>query len=748
MIRRCHTATLPRVVAVAALALLLPYGALRAQNSDPVAQANALMKDADQLALHGDTAAALERLERATQLAPGLAEAHYRRAVLLVRQSGTGAGSLLTRHTAEREILKALKIDQSNPRYLLELGRLRLKQGFRRLEAQWILNRALDAAKKRGNPKLLAEIQGEIGDIYYRRYLAVGHRRQITGDAIHFDPDEAIGNPHYARDFLDDQTTAIDNAGELDLRRAELHYRAGLAADPGNDASAAGLLGILYDGKRYEEYLDAARAFVRAAPKSARAHLFLGLGMWRAGRAAEASRAFQRALALMDPTERAHISDLSVILRREDAHRYENLTAAQRAEYNRVYWAANDPLKLTGENEHLLEHLSRVAYTELRFAAPDLHLRGWDSDRGVIYIRYGPPPVIATFAPGTQAIGTNDPTNVGKITTVWFYPERNLRFVFYGPPGYNFARFAGEFKAYAEDARYAVPVRYDNVPVDEALDSVAMQTAEFRPPADSATGKTELVVYAGVPVKRMAKGVDLARGPLETGLFLSDMLERPIIQDRQHETVQFGASRQFERRTFTADVPPGQYDLRVEALQPTTRRAARGRDRITLESLDRKSLEMSDVVLADRVAPRRDAPTGRKDFFLDPNPAMVYAPGDQVHLYWEMYNLTPDSTGTVRYRTQVVIRVQSLERHGFAARVVGGVLDAVGASAKGDDEVSLSYQAATALAGRDRVPGWVALSLADAPKGAYTLEIAITDLVSGQTAVRQRSFTVTDEEAP
>jgi hypothetical protein len=62
----------------------------------------------------------------------------------------------------------------------------------------------------------------------------------------------------------------------------------------------------------------------------------------------------------------------------------------------------------------------------------------------------------STFPPTTSPFA-DDPLSVGTITTVWFYPERNLRFVFYGPPGYNFARFACEFAAYAEDARYATP---------------------------------------------------------------------------------------------------------------------------------------------------------------------------------------------------------------------------------------------------------------------------------------------------
>ena len=703
----------------------------------PIAQANALVRDAVLFASRGDTAAALERLERATRLAPTLAEAHYRRGMLLARQAGSGLADMFKRRAAGAELEQAIRIDAGNPLYFLELGRLRLKQGFMRLDAQRLFKRALRAAQERGDPTAVAEVEAELGDIYHRRYQAVGHRRLITGDAWQFNPQEALGNPNYAREFLTERSTEIEDAGELDLRQAEEHYRTGAAVAPAHDKAAAGLLGILFDARRFEEFLEAARGFVRAAPDNSRAHLFYGLGLWRMNRGREATRAFDRALSLMTPSERGQLTHLSMIMRKADAESYERLTGAERGEFNRIYWSANDPLKLTIENEHLLEHLARVAYTD---------------------IRYGPPPVVATFPPGTNQLGefsdpidasdrttlSGDPMMTGRITTVWYYPERNLRFVFYGPPGYNFARFAGEFRAYAEDARYAMPVKYDNVPVNEALDSIAIQTALFRPKAD--TLGTELVIFAGVPLRRMAGAVDIAEGPLETGLFVTDALERSVVETRRRETVVFHAERQFEQRTFMSFIAPGQYRYRVEALQPATRRAARGSGLLAVDAFDRPALMLSDVVLADRVAPRTDAPADRTEFFLDPNPAMRYAPGDEVHLYWEIYNLQADSAGVVRYEAEVTLRVQTLERRGFAANVVGGVLDAVGVTAKGDDQLTLRYEVSDVLGSRDRLPGWVALDLADAPNGTYILELLITDMASGQTFVRRRTFTVSEPE--
>ena len=55
------------------------------------------------------------------------------------------------------------------------------------------------------------------------------------------------------------------------------------------------------------------------------------------------------------------------------------------------FWRAKDPLFSTELNERLLEQYRRFAYATWRFAAPNVGLRGWETIRGKVYIRYGEP---------------------------------------------------------------------------------------------------------------------------------------------------------------------------------------------------------------------------------------------------------------------------------------------------------------------------------------------------------------------
>ena len=724
------------VVAAAALA---PHAAPAQAPGD---SASTLLATAQQLASRGDTAEALETLARAVRRFPGLAEAHYRRGLLLSRTASASLGDHFHRLSAQRALERALQIDRDNPTYLLELGRLRLKMPFLRLEAGRAFRRALAAARARNDPAVLAAVECELGELSLRRADNARDRRILTGGAVRFDPERALDDWRYAENFITQQSTAVEEPGEADRRNAEDHFRAALSAWPAHEGAAGGLLALLHDAERFEEYRTAAGNFARAAPRSARAQLAFGLGLVRLGRDAEAAAAFDSALALMTPAERRAVEDLSPILLRADARAYQNLPTADRSEAERIYWTSNDPLRLTAVNEHRLEHLARVAYADIRYTAPDLGLRGWETDRGVIYIRYGPPPVAASFPANTEAVG--DPEQIGKITTVWWYPERRLRFVFYGTPGYNFARFAGDFAAYAEDARYAAPVRYDNVPVHEALDSVPVQVARFR----DSTGATAVVFFAGVPVSRMLSGVELARSALETGLFVSDRLERAVVERRSRESVDIAAERQLESRTFEVLLESGDYRFRVEAREPSSRRAARGAGSLSVSRMGEHGLELSDLLLANRIAPRVEPTRGRHDYFVEPNPAMDYRPGQPVHLYWEIYGLAPDSSGVASYDVSVTIRLEAIQRRGMVARIVGNALDITGVTPEGEDRIVLTYARESSVAGRDRVPETLQLDLGGNTEGLYTLDLRVRDRRSGQVAERSRTFTVSRGTPP
>ena len=66
-------------------------------------------------------------------------------------------------------------------------------------------------------------------------------------------------------------------------------------------------------------------------------------------------------------------------------------TDAEREKFIEQFWLQRDPTPGTEENEYKEEHYRRIAYANDHFAEA---LPGWNTDRGMVYIRFGPPDAI------------------------------------------------------------------------------------------------------------------------------------------------------------------------------------------------------------------------------------------------------------------------------------------------------------------------------------------------------------------
>jgi GWxTD domain-containing protein len=81
--------------------------------------------------------------------------------------------------------------------------------------------------------------------------------------------------------------------------------------------------------------------------------------------------------------------DVSYILTAEERQSFKRLsTDDERESFIESFWLRRDPTPDTIENEFKEEHYRRIAYANDRFASG---IPGWKTDRGRIYITFGPP---------------------------------------------------------------------------------------------------------------------------------------------------------------------------------------------------------------------------------------------------------------------------------------------------------------------------------------------------------------------
>ncbi|MCC6862535.1 MAG: GWxTD domain-containing protein [Bryobacterales bacterium] len=90
--------------------------------------------------------------------------------------------------------------------------------------------------------------------------------------------------------------------------------------------------------------------------------------------------------------------DVAYIITDEERTAFKRLaTDEEREQFIEQFWLRRDPTPDTAENEYREEHYRRIAYANERYASG---IPGWKSDRGRIYITFGPPDEIESHPSG------------------------------------------------------------------------------------------------------------------------------------------------------------------------------------------------------------------------------------------------------------------------------------------------------------------------------------------------------------
>ena len=117
--------------------------------------------------------------------------------------------------------------------------------------------------------------------------------------------------------------------------------------------------------------------------------------------------------------------DVVYIITDEEREAFKRLTTdEEREQFIEQFWLRRDPTPDTEENEFKEEHYRRIAYANERFASG---FPGWKSDRGRIYIVYGPPDEITGQTAGGMYI--RPPEEGGGSTKTYPFEQWRYRYI-------------------------------------------------------------------------------------------------------------------------------------------------------------------------------------------------------------------------------------------------------------------------------------------------------------------------------
>lgn len=719
---------------LACVALLVSVSLADAQEHSVVA---AFSQAVHQLA-EGDTTAAIAMLRETIGTSPDYGPALRRLGILLALRASERGEDFRIRLDARRILDRAMRLEGDDPEILLAYGLLLHKQGMR-MDARRLLSRASRLANDKAEllaPEQQVLLHTTLGRIYETwwedwqdlvmiPWTAQGSMRcskaKPGGGGTAGYADLAVQCPTRFAELLDYLVPIADLKGD-EWEAMLHHYRRVVDHQPENAGVGARLLGHLADAGLWEEFGQVARRLARASPADARGYLFLGLGLHSEGRDAAADSAFTLALARLDPADRRVFDDVALLLPRGVRASYAALDSAGRRETARRLFVAADPLFLTEVEERRLEHYARLAWAELKFSSPASGQRGWESERGRIWVRYGAPwrQIQCCFGDGIRHVW-------------WSYGPRGPVFVFTRALTYRYARLTELSKALADELAHSIPETYSAVTVERLL-GFPHQLARFR---GRGRDRVRLELYAAPPWDSLGV-VPGARA--ETGLFVFDDTYHEVASSRRVVRVEDARMG----LTYAADLLAGDYrygiEVRRAGTESETRAAARARESVSLTPFPPGQLSISDILLADSVRPLIDTPVRRDQLQVWPNRRLEVPVGALIHLYFEVYGLELGDDGLAEY--EVEISVADATRRGRIARIARAVAGVVRRAPTG---TTVAWQRVVPVTA-DLAVEFVALELTDLRAGDYTVRVRIVDRANEEEVTMERMFTVVNPE--
>jgi GWxTD domain-containing protein len=452
----------------------------------------------------------------------------------------------------------------------------------------------------------------------------------------------------------------------------------------------------------------------------------------------------------------------------------ESRDAAGRAAYDRAYWRHHDPTPLTAVNENQLEIWKRLALADFLFSRPKRGLRGWDTEPGLAFVRYGPPhahafdpgEIIAT-GPGPDTrlphalINRSMASSFAMIRLVppaweWDHEFKGLRFSLHFQDKMLNGDFLGDnaTRMTLDKLRLEAPVVFHEAPPGQ-LRWLAVTAAGVL----DRDRRVNTNVYLGVPLWR----------PLGDGRWLDDVTVELTVRDSARAVVRQA------RHTCTADdvvpmlgrdiwlllfnqpwsLPPGQYTMTGYVEDTDRRKHGVYTGPLLVRSfapVDGPVISDLDLTLRPATDDSRVTVTRLGSRYV-PNPLRVATDDRQIDIFYEVYGLT-ERTGTAfvgtNYRVLPRAWVEGFDRlvragEETAARMLDSADEDF--AAPGGELTRENYLDVTfPPAGLDLVGGRAArgtrVPIPDLVPGEYALVMTITDLHTGAGARADTWFQV------
>ncbi len=605
----------------------------------------------------------------------------------------------------------------------------------------------------------------------------------IAADAINsqiFDPNSVFLADRFDLDALERVGVPFQDLSSRAQRAYDSaigHLKNSLASDPRRRSVYDRMMEIYALKGEYPEALSMLEDMYTFYADDPHTWLYLGLAQYKTGNMDAAARSFETALEYLNNQDRDAFQSLDYLLSSDEKQAYQEDSVA----YASRFWTSKDPRYLTPFNERKLEHYSRLVYADLLYGSEDLGLRGWNTERGRILVRYGLPfrdVVIVPQSTSRVNMGSafsaeeNDALSTSSISidermggtprehssfdmleeantfNIWEYgdfrfvfedPFRNGEYRLYSPSASEISSgshpWLNDYDLRARELSERMPDRYEFEAPGRQIELPFLVSA-FKGDENDA----DIYVSYGIPIADDGLDQETIGITANVGAFLISQ-ERDILVERRRTIYGLRGLnvRTFEEANLWVDTqpmtsPPGTHQLSMEFETASGETVAIQRRDVVIPDFRDGAFNVSDIMLAYHVEESGGdaAPTAgdvlRRGVSITPAPWSVFSTEQPIYLYFEIYNLDMSDQGRTDYEMEAVLmpRDPSKGLKRIVNKIIGG---------REGVSVSLPGSGSTTNDGH-----YLILDAANQDTGLYTLTLRVTDNVTGKAVERAQDL--------
>ena len=262
--------------------------------------------------------------------------------------------------------------------------------------------------------------------------------------------------------------------------------------------------------------------------------------------------------------------------------------------------------------------------------------------------------------------------------------------------------------------------------------------AHFRGP----DGQTNLEIYYGIPPEQVEIEQEADSSFIHVQLAVALANEGHTSIYRTTDAFSYRGAQvpsttgqgAFVPEIIKTQVPPGKYELQVQMKDLISGRTGLYRQELEVRDYQIPELQVSEIQLASNISEEGATKFQKEDVWIIPIPTRSYAMKQNVYAYFEIYNLTKDTFGQTRYKTEYRIRSSAMPTVGVFGAVATGLRTIFRTS---KPQVAITNE----LTGREADEReYVEIVLNKVKPGVNALEVIVTDLVSGKSVEREVRF--------